>query len=323
MKPIAIAIADVHVNDWKQHSQYIDRLHMSLLPLILASREAARYKIPILLPGDLVHNSARMDNKVLDAITAAWQEHLQYVDVVAISGNHDMVEKNTPNHRSPSYIESLSRAWPKLHCIDEPGKSWSNERIAVHGIPFLTHNEGFRDLLRKEEKVIMRGKINILLVHRDLPKALTPSGFSLGESDDITLSRISKHFDLVLAGHVHKPMRLYKKSVYMLGAPGHQDMGDMGTDMGYWWVMEDGSMKFRPGLMPEFKYLKKGEPIPNHDHYWVYRDDEPEESEDDVSMKAFSIDSDRGKLARAYCKAIGEDDKKKIQLLTDLLNEAQ
>jgi DNA repair exonuclease SbcCD nuclease subunit len=88
-----------------------------------------------------------------------------------------------------------------------------------------------------------------------LPGATDPSGYAVEEVQGIKGYKFAKQFDLVTAGHIHKPQKL-APNVYMLGAPYQQRSSDIDTDMGYWEYHDDGKMIFKPWKEgPRFVYV--------------------------------------------------------------------
>jgi DNA repair exonuclease SbcCD nuclease subunit len=321
-KLIAIATADWHLNNWRQFSTNGRRLLLAFKLITKFSSLARKHKVPILFAGDLFHNESSISNQILDGFIARFKKAFEEegLDFVGISGNHDMSSYNTPDHISPSYVKSLARTFTSLICVDNSNAVLGD--LNVMGIPYYTKNQGFMEALEKAKQSKIKGKKNILLIHRDLPKALTPMGYSVEEHDDLPdISIITKAFDLIICGHIHKPMKL-APNLIMAGSPHQQNKGDAGTEMGYWEIYDDLSLKFVDLKYPEFIYIDEGQPEPDDYHFYIPR---PIEEKEDLSeaQVSFISNGDRTVLASKYCEAIGEKDEAKIKLLTSLLNSVE
>ncbi len=271
---IALAFADLHLHNWKSNDNYKgNRLNDSIQPLKEIESMAHQKGVPMLLAGDLFHKGKSLNNEVInkfsDYYNTSYLKHGQ-VKLFTISGNHDQSQKNTYKHRSPSYAKSLHDLTGRISCLDYSFIEQSQFILA--GIPYMTHNIGFNKVKKQlEAHLINSKKKKVLIIHRDLPGAKTPIGFEVKESNDLKGKSLEKYFskwDLVLCGHIHKPQQL-GKHIYMLGAPYHQDSGDIGTDMGYWEVYSDMSMKFVKLNLPEYKYLPEGKSLPDDFHIYI------------------------------------------------------
>ena len=305
-KIVAIAFSDIHLNEWPEFNNNNHRLHNSLLVIRNICRVAKRNDVPVLFGGDLVHKYKSVTNSFL-SITLPLLHKYSEAPIWAISGNHDQSEKNTRENGSPSYVETFSHVIPNLHCIDWLTKE--NQHLAVHGVPYITGNIGFTEYVNSIK--LVKGKMNILMLHTDLHGATTPQGMDLdvhGIPED--MDSIFGRFDLVISGHIHKPAQL-GPNIYMMGAPEQQNRGDAGTDMGYWVIYDDASMEFVKVLSPQFKFYNEGEETNDYDFWTLNKVDEGEIREEKAEKLEFDVNTSKTKLGRNYCKANNITDKKK------------
>jgi DNA repair exonuclease SbcCD nuclease subunit len=132
-------------------------------------------------------------------------------------------------------------------------------------------------------------------------------------------------WDLVLAGHIHKPQVIWttnKTRGYMMGSPIHQTAGDIGTVMGYYLIGSNGEVDFKPAPK-EFPRFKRGEPKNNKD-YWIPQADEVLDIETEDIVSGFNIkDNSRKELAIKYLMEKGITSKLKKQTLIKILNNAE
>lgn len=312
-----IAFSDIQIEDWKQHSHNHSRLYDNGKILETIRNQCKRYKVPALFCGDLFDNPHFLSNLVLNT-AFSWLSlyHKEEVNILGIPGNHDQCDQNSNTHCSPNYFSLLSKTYPWIKDV-----SFAPERMGnyiITGIPFLTNNKGFEDLVRREyRKVQSAPQRKILLIHTDLPGAVDTNGREI-ESHGMkwNLKKIFKGWDLVLSGHIHKPQKI-RSNILMVGATHQQRVSDSGTDMGYWLIYEDLTFKFIKLDMPQFKYLAYGVEKPNDHHFYIEEQKNPvKELEDKYNFNTTIPE----KLSKSYCKAKGIKSKKKRTLLTKYLS---
>lgn len=273
--------------------------------------------------GDIFHKPISLSNDLIDEAFVFIKDSLHEleVDMYAISGNHDLSRSNFVHKKpSPSYIRTLSKLVDEVNCWDLKSGyvQWGDVDIYLHGVPYLTHNKGFVEYIENIATSISCK--NILMIHRDLPGAVNPMGYAINETSDLPkrFKKLFKKFDLVLCGHIHKPQKL-GKNIYMIGSPKHQNRGDSGCEMGYWELHDDMSMHFKPLNYPQFKYYKEGDKIDTHD-YWI--EVKEEKIVNEKKIKIINVNN-RKRLARKYLRYQGIKDKHKLDLLTNILNDAE
>lgn len=326
IKPIALAFSDFHTAKWKQFNQDHSR---TLQPFDIMSRlrkACVKYKVNTLLfAGDWNDHPKHVDNEVLQV----WSEinmGLEVKDllIVGIEGNHDFDKINTIRKNISGFFSHLTSFSKHFICVNY--KYYDTKAFRIHGIPYINGNADYKKALKERVKNITKDKPNILMVHRDLPGALEPNGMSIGQMEDSkVLKKYFAKFDLVLAGHIHKPQRIkgLGKHVYMLGATNQQRRSDAGTKMGYWIIYSDMSMKFVDLKQPEFRYHKHNEEPTNTTDYWI-RLPAPATGNTNNSNDGkgnFNVHQKRDKLVKNYLRVKGIKNKKKLTLLMDLIND--
>ena len=320
-KVIAIAFADLHTHRFKNFdNQGSGRLYWHLRVLQDIAEEAERYGVSILFAGDLLHNPKEVENVTMSKLLKTFQFQIQRraIDFYGISGNHDMSEKNSLKHVSPSHLDSFS-IFDKFHKMDIAVKQGNG--FCVAGIPYFNNDQDVVEVSKSLWKKAKQGSgLKILMIHGDFPGAKTNQGFKVNETEYIKYDTF-KRWDLVICGHIHKKQKL-TNNVYMLGAPLQLDAGDEGNECGYWRIYDNGHMEFveLEGI-PQFITLKVGETPPNKFHYYIA----PGQSlvEEDIELGEFSNINDRSKLAKQYCKAKGIKSKSKKRALTEILNQPE
>ena len=332
-KIVALAISDIHINDWppliyNNYEYPQDRLYQSLRVLDLISNNAHNLDVPILFAGDLFHKPKNLPNKVINEFINYYRLYLEDrgVKFIAISGNHDQDSQNflDRGNRANSYINAFSKVFKTLICIDE--SSYTNKNFIVCGIPYLTYNSGFKRCLERLKQVVSQeNKLKILLIHTDLPGAKGIYGNEIGEHRNIpdNLNEFFKPFDLVLDGHIHLPQKI-TKNIQILGAPYQQNSGEMGIKMGYWEVYLDGSLKFKNLDLPQYKYwdFKKGLPTDKYHIYIPKKDSLKIKHEEENNNSQFDISKSRKSIAKNYLKKKGIKSKMKKRALIGILKKS-
>jgi DNA repair exonuclease SbcCD nuclease subunit len=327
-KPIALAVSDIHFNEWAQYNSDGTRTYQGKRILSTLANRCKKLNVPLIFTGDLLHDNDRVTNTILRDVNDSFRNlKRKGVRFIAIDGNHDQVRKNYIDSFSPNYIESLSYAFSNIDYCRFTATKVSDGILAI-GIPYITNNKDYGTAVKicvdKLEEIDPRHKRKwVCLIHTSLPGAKEPSGFERTEAENMnrTFYKMFKDFDLVLSGHIHKPQRV-AKGIYMLGAPAHQTKSDMGCEMGYWEVYEDLTMKFKALDEPQY--------IPEHEakdydtyNYIVPTVREPVLPEGTQEAQKFLNTDSRVKIAKKYCKARGIKSKKLRNTLDEILREVE
>lgn len=334
MPLIAIAFSDIHIHKWKAFDKDGSRLNYSLEAFKTIAGVAKEKKVPLLFAGDLFHTPVSVDNEVLGMVVKYFRKYLveEKVRMYAISGNHDMSEKNGLYHKAPSYLHAFSTMFDyNFNLLDynkEPYcfAKYTDIQCRIWGIPYMNNDielkKAIKDLKPRVRAEKAEGCFKILLLHGDCPGAINDEGIKVGEIKSIPMDVDSffKEWDLVLFGHIHVPQKISKKC-YMLGAPIHQTSANK-VQMGYWKIFNDRPPKF-VGLanFPKFRRLKKNEKPDNGLDYFIPHEEIG--TIEEVEKGDFNAALPRVKLAKRYMKAKGIKDKKKRNLLINALNEVE
>lgn len=322
-KVIAIACADLHLYNWPQFNEDQRRLKVAYKFLTMLTGGARELQVPILFPGDLYHLFDRIDNVTYNFFNPLFQklDSENKVHIYGISGNHDLSEKNTKDYRSPSLFLGACKAFPNLF------KSVEFTRVGIQtlnimGIPYISHNVDFGEIVKEMREYIREGFHNILLIHCDLWGARDPSGREVNTVENIprNLGKFFSGFDIVLSGHIHKYENLWK-NIYMIGSPYQQRKSDMGCKMGYLLIYNDLSVEFKVYPAPEFKIYDKEKGHPDTGDYWIptVKIDKREKEE----KRKFSTSMSKTSLAKSYLRAKGITNPTKVKALINALRKVE
>lgn len=311
----AIIFSDIHFHFWEKHNVNNKRTNAQLLVFENIVRLAYRNKCPVFFGGDLFNNPGEVTNKLLNYLssnlTQIFEEYPD-VQIYMISGNHDMAEKNTLTHRSPSYIQAFSNLFPNLHNLDF--SSVVVEGTTFFGIPYLEDNGGLTDAIGH---LTLTGD-DILLMHSGFKGQKDTSGVVVSEGFNINEDNF-KSFKYVLSGHIHKPGKV-RKNIYSIGAPLQLRISDMGGRFGYWVLSSGDELRFKElTKTPKFRTYELESEIDNDTDIWVKRLKPPE----GISLVSSTVSNiDPISLAIEYCKSIGITSKAKIKGLINFIKES-
>lgn len=317
---VAIAFSDLHIHNFKAFNHNGRRLSNCISVLEDIGKTAEEHNVPVLFPGDLIHNPKVIENNTLFQLISGYKNFLYKVPFFAINGNHDMSQKNTINHKSRSYLDTMDVIFPNFQNISMDYVKYDD--MVVFGIPYLNGNIGFKRKIKEFVKIAKEypNEKKILLFHGDWPGAVNSHEYEIKDTEGLpkNLDNYLKAFDLVLCGHIHLPQKL-GKNVWMLGSPQHQNWGDRNAEMGYWLIYRYRDPEFvYLDKYPKFREYQKGELIDDHD-FWVETISEGVNKLDEANSRGFDIRLNKVKIAKNYLKANKITDKDKKEVLIDLL----
>lgn len=318
----AIIFSDLHLENYKKFNEGNRRIKNGVDVLKRIKLLAKKYKAIQLFLGDLYHKERGISNHLLDQTLPylskiySSDKHMTY----AITGNHDQSEQNTLNNPSPSYIRTLANTFKGIECVDF--KRVKFDDFEIFGVPYLTHDLGLIEYINSLK--LSKTKVSILMLHTTLPGAKDTNG-SVMESYLVPneLEKALSKFDIVLCGHIHKPMEwgIGKTVVIQVGAPQQQRLTDKDCEMGYWLMYDNFDLEFVPfKCYPKFKIIGYGQDVPKDGNFYVTQQQEIER-EEFSKEGGFDVGLKKVRLARNYCKEKGIKDKKKRRVLKQALNK--
>lgn len=312
-KIIALSIADLHFNDWKQFNKNRERTFITSNFLVDLCVKAEEYQVPILVSGDWFHTPKGLSTPTIYLfmeLISKIQKNFPTVQFISISGNHEIDQEF-------SLVRAMEMAFPDtIKCIDDSKIIFPE--FTVYGIPYIKRNKG---LLEKIETISKNTGNKILLIHTELYGASDPSGYE-PEPQNLprNLNALFKDFKLVLAGHIHKYTPI-SDNIIMVGAPNQQRKSDAGCKMGYLKIYEDFTHKFVNYKAPGFRYYKEGENHPDTSDFWI--EIPIPRKKEKFSDIGFNASMDKTRLAKKYVKAIGVKNLRKIKTLINILNATE
>lgn len=318
---IGILFSDLHLEIYSRFNEGNRRLTNGIDVLRQTTLVSKQKKVPVFFAGDLFHKEEVLTNMILyhtlPAIQKYWGNH-KY-PIYAISGNHDQCQQSLINKECISYIGTISKIMPNVINMDF-NHIELNKDIDVYGIPYITLDIGFLDYINNLK--LNKKKKNILMIHTTMPNAKDTNGMEIDSHMDAEFYEACKVFDLVVCGHIHKPMSFKKgKTTYIqVGAPQHQRLTDKDCDMGYWEIYDDMSFEFiHMDKYPRFKLVNSIQEKEQDGNFYVVEPPKKEKVEIE-KRRDFSKSNNVKQLAKNYCKEKSIKDKEKKQALIQSLN---
>lgn len=321
---IAIASADWHIHRFRNFNEGNRRLLNCLDVMRVIGGECERFGVPLLFAGDWYHTPEHVENETHSRAIKCYKTYIDRKNTrtYAVSGNHDLSERNAVDHESSSHLDAY-RVFDGFHLLN--CNSGVTSDFYVWGIPYYNSDRDLKikvDSLREDAARFKKrtpDRLNILMLHSDAPGAKTCEGIEVKETEHIPedLDNFFKEWDLVIMGHIHKPQKIGRK-VIMCGSPIHQNLGDEGVEMGYWLIFNDASTKFIP--LNNYPKFIRGDAKDNF-NYWVAPD--AILADEEVEVGEFNINKKRSKLARLYLTKKGIKSKAKRRALINILNQAE
>lgn len=329
MKTIAVITGDWHIHRFKQFNENGRRLSNCLSLFSFFGGICKGLNIPLLFTGDLFENPKQIHNSTITKSFTNYRKYFEKegIKFYAISGNHDQEDKNSLEHHSPTYLKAFSESFKTFKLLDFDFIEKDN--YIIFGIPYLSQNIGI-DKVLKDFRKIKTDKPKILIIHTDLHGALSTDDRVVGSTENIgeDMAHFFRGFDLVVAGHIHKPQIIVENKVYMIGAPQQQNRGDKNCQMGYWLLKMDNNRRFKMEFketnfprfieIPEEDYdgLSEKEKLSN---YYI-------PIPKAIKIKTvkgfteFTSHKQRRKLVDKWAKAIGETNQEYLEELKLILN---
>jgi DNA repair exonuclease SbcCD nuclease subunit len=193
------------------------------------------------MPGDLFNNMQIISTKVVNAVSLCLQQNLtkyQNIKIIAISGNHDMAEKNLIDSPAESALDYLHDLFTdRFILLDKSIIFTTNNGHVIYGLPYFEYPEHFRKALETASEYfnLKNGYTSFLLMHQVVGSGL-PIEDHISPNDPLF-----DNFTMVFNGHIHDGSQLTDKFINV-GAPMARDAGDIGKKRGFWIVDLDDSV---------------------------------------------------------------------------------
>lgn len=312
----AIIFSDIHFHYWQQYNENNKRLKAQVDVFEKICKVAHKNSVPVFFGGDMFHSPTEISNKLFSYLVHEFSRifDIYPVKIYAISGNHDMSEKNSLTHASPSFIKSLSEVFPNILHMDFQTSYMGD--YYLHGIPYLNYNKGLIETA--QDFSFNMDRPHILLCHTDFAGQVDTNGVVVGTGENIDES-VLQDFDLVLSGHIHKKGHV-GGNIYSIGAPLQLRLSDMGGRFGYYILEDDLSLKFKEITdTPKFRTYVNDSEKDNDFDFWVKV---PIDKPITDSLESRVTTTDPLTIVDQYFKDMGVKSKIKKNLTLKFINEA-
>lgn len=318
-KLLAIACSDFHVHKFKQFNHGNSRLENTISAITEIYNYARERDIPILFAGDFYHDPQTVENETNYLGLKTLKQLSKHTRTYAISGNHDLSQRNGKTNKSPSHLNIFEHLFLNFRLVDST--IITTYDFLVAGVPYMDNEVDLRDAIVDLNKTVNHMNFphpKILLLHTDWMNAKTCTGITIGEMEYLN-KRLIEDWDWVICGHIHKPQVL-GSNIIMCGSPIHQNAGDEGVEMGFWEIYNDKVVFIPLNKYPHYKTLTPTMQKNDKDYYieqgalLVVEKHETGE---------FTLDKSKKKLATKYCDMLGINNRAKRKALIEILNRAE
>lgn len=328
LKVIAVVFSDLHLEIWKQHNDNNRRLKNAKDVLKKIALISEKYKAISLFCGDLFHKERTLSNDILEEtlplFNSIWGRKTKDKTrsrTLAITGNHDQSRQNTIDKPSPSYINTLSKIFEGLTCLDF--KSELIDDVKFWGVPYLTHDIGLVDYLNGLDLKLAHR--NVLMLHTTMPNAKDTDGREVHSNlKDTEFYKALKRFDVVFCGHIHSPFKMeldLNTTIVQVGAPQQQRLTDKNCDMGYWLLYSDMTVEFVPFKnYPKFIEIEDLSQKVDNKNFYVLK---PKRKIQKERKQTFKVTNNKSRLAKKYLRERGIKDPVKKEALINALKTTE
>jgi DNA repair exonuclease SbcCD nuclease subunit len=223
--------SDLHLGSgmFKGRSGREDMLELGFDILHQVLAKAEELQATVVFGGDWFDQPLNVNIDALNGSIEILKNH-RYVNVYAISGNHDLTTKATFNPDSEgdfryqrTSLDVLKYACENFILMDN-SYFMQKDGVTVWLVPYFNSGYDFHSFLdyywdKYHDTERNKGK-NILVMHQ------TPQGNALNLPADVDMEGYK--FDWVLCGHIHKPSQ--DGNLIVMGNPYQRDAGDFGQD---------------------------------------------------------------------------------------------
>lgn len=224
-----IFFSDLHLGTgvFKGRSGKHDMLELGLNILDQVLQKAQSLGATVVFGGDWFDQPLNVNVEALNGSIEILRKY-QYVDIYAISGNHDLCTKAVfdPDEDGDyryqrTSLDVLKHACPNFVLMDNSYYT-QKDGVTLWFVPYFNYGHDFHNFLDyywdKYHDTERNNGRNILIMHQ------TPQGNALNLPADVDMEGYK--FDWVMCGHIHKPSQI--GNLIVMGNPYQRDAGDFG-----------------------------------------------------------------------------------------------
>jgi len=177
----------------------------------------------VICAGDLFHTRPSVNTLTYNLTINKLIELSKVAKLWILPGNHDCYSKDSKYH-SLEVLKNIDN----IHIFNGVASEYIDP-VTVHAVP---HNDNLK-IVKQDIKSAIKEKedgLNILILHTEIKGSYTPAGYKF--EDGIGSKWLSKHFDWVFCGHIHKYQK-FCSNVFNVGSTHHHDWGDKWSQKGF------------------------------------------------------------------------------------------
>lgn len=319
-----IVTSDWHIHNYKNYSEDDSRMKNIFSSILDMFNYAHQNNIEtILFGGDMVERQVTTPIKVILETLQFFKdtfEKFPNIQVIAISGNHDLGEKSIFHTAESlvSWCHIMGNTFEQWHCIDL--KSMQVDNLHIFGIPYLEYKEDYDKSLTlvTAQKELSNARYSILLIHQ------TPHlpGLNIPMDTDPNDERYGV-FDQVFCGHIHKRMHL-ATNFNLIGTPLQHsfDEGGYQVDNGFIeYNVETKEKKYINLNYPKFIEIKEGQTEPSNCYVRTLPTFKGTSGIDSIQREVFSSNTNRQTVVSSYFEVEGNGDKDTLDIGLKILSK--
>ena len=232
MVKLILAIADIHIPNFRGIEDYTEKLENLVLNLKENAEGYSYEEIRILLLGDLIHNKNNVSNELMSLASSLISELEKIGKVIVIAGNHDLVLTNKSRLDTINTIFQVASF--KNSILLDRKLSYDSGCMEDENIVWCLYSiyNDYSQINMKEVRSMYPNKLHIGLFHGNLIGSTLSNGY---KSEKGISTELFRGCDLVLCGDIHKRqvIKKHKYDIVYCGSTFQQNFGETVNEHGY------------------------------------------------------------------------------------------
>lgn len=234
-----IHVADIHIRNFKRHTEYREQLIKFFDNCKEIASEYEKDEVRILICGDIFHQKINTSNEQTEFLSWLLRSLSEICPIIIIAGNHDYMESNS---------ERLDSITPIINLINIDNVRYLDKELGYKSGIIIDDNiawclysifDGYNTPDVKIERINNPDKKFIGLFHGALTGSKTDTGF---EFDQGVSTDIFDGCDIAMCGDIHLRQELNYKGIKVVypGSFIQQNVGESVSSHGFLlWDVDD------------------------------------------------------------------------------------
>src|SRR3990167_3878055 len=268
--------ADIHIGNPVQFSKRVrpgvtDRA-LSIFNTLSQMAEQSKEYGAFVIAGDIFDSPRRINTELRNLTQQVFDKFKCPLFMVA--GNHDRNYDSSLHCITTSFHAPKLRRWV-LGVTKENNHVYLTKDVSITGVPYVVEKDILEERIRACSRSVGLVGHRILLLHGWYKGAKAASGYTFRDSlIDIEFLNTT-NFDLIVAGHVHRPeiSTLYNGSLLLVpGPPLQHNFGEEDIECG-WWTYDTESRKLshHKSESPKFRVIQEDQLSSEYNEHDYFR----------------------------------------------------